>query len=542
LMWLMRWPVSCALRNVRGSSRDFWCNAVGHNIYYKSEVYLLCLCVLLAVRIILYTTKAKDMDPMKIKAPLVEAVMQHARQNITPFHMPGHKGGRGFPEEFLNNLAVIDVTEIPGMDNLHQPAGVIAQAQQMASAAYRSHRSFFLVNGSTSGIHAMIMAVCKPGDRLLVPRNSHKSVWSALVMADVRPVYIQPQYDIDNLLTTQISVQQVCEALDRYPDAVGLLVTHPNYYGMCSHIEEIEKLVHDRGKLLLVDEAHGAHFIFHSALPPSSGEIGADIWVQSAHKTLPALTQGAYLHVGSSKMDWKRLAQVLGMIQTSSPSYMVMASLDWARAFMEARGKDLLQQLIIRIENLKKLLKSEYGLLSLDDYGGWKEVAAVDPTRLTLDVRSLGITGYQAELLLREAGVQVEMSDMYRLVSIFSVADKEMEFEAFIRGCDYLSKNISLRKDLSSLGFNQLSISREIPEQIMSPREAFYSIIENVPMRESIGRVCAGIIGTYPPGIPRFCPGELIDREGIEELDDIQQRGGNLFGLVDNLLVPVVKV
>jgi len=234
--------------------------------------------------------------------------------------------------------------------------------------------------------------------------------------------------------------------------------------------------------------------------------------------------------------------KVLGMIQTSSPSYMVMASLDWARAFMEARGKDLLQQLIIRIENLKKLLKSEYGLLSLDDYGGWKEVAAVDPTRLTLDVRSLGITGYQAELLLREAGVQVEMSDMYRLVSIFSVADKEMEFEAFIRGCDYLSKNISLRKDLSSLGFNQLSISREIPEQIMSPREAFYSIIENVPMRESIGRVCAGIIGTYPPGIPRFCPGELIDREGIEELDDIQQRGGNLFGLVDNLLVPVVKV
>ncbi len=197
---------------------------------------------------------------------------------------------------------------------------------------------------------------------------------------------------------------------------------------------------------------------------------------------------------------------------------------------------------MIRMQDLKQLLKSQYGMLTLDDYWKWEEVTAIDPTRLTLDVRPLGVTGYQAEMLLREAGIQVEMSDIYRLVSIFSVVDRGKEFEAFSRGCGNLSKNLALRKGMSASVFEQLSISREIPEQIMSPREAFYSIIENVPVNESIGRICAGIIGAYPPGIPRFCPGELIDREGIEELVEIQRQGGNLFGLVDNLFIPVVKI
>jgi arginine/lysine/ornithine decarboxylase len=299
--------------------------------------------------------------------------------------------------------------------------------------------------------------------------------------------------------------------------------------------------VHERGKLLLVDEAHGAHFIFHPDLPPSSGEIGADMWVQSAHKTLPAFTQAAYLHVKGERIDPKRVSQILAMLQTSSPSYLIMASLDWARACMEVRGEELFQRLILQVRELKRKLKKQYGILTLDDYGGWEEVAATDPTRLTIDVRTLGVTGYQAEMLLRDAGIQVEMSDMYRLVSICSVADGKEEFDAFINGFGNLSGNMSLRGETPPSLPRQLSISREIPEQIMSPREAFYSIIENVPAYESIGRICAGVIGAYPPGIPRFCPGELINREGIEELIDIQRQGGNLFGLVDNSLIPVVK-
>jgi len=475
-------------------------------------------------------------------APLVKALMEYARQDTIRFHMPGHKGGKAFPEVFLDNLAALDVTEIPGMDNLYCPTGVIAQAQALAAQAFGAHHTFFMVNGSTAGIQAMIMAACKPGDKLIVPRNSHKSVWSAMILADVRPVYIQPQYDRHNFMVTQISVRDVQRALDENPDAVGVLVVHPNYYGMCSHLKRIERVVHGRGKLLLVDEAHGAHFIFHPDLPPSAGELGADMWVQSAHKTLPALTQGAYLHVKGPRVDAKRVAQVVAMLQTSSPSYLIMAALDWARALMEAEGRALIGGLIQQIHHAGEQLGSRVGLLNTADYATGEEVEALDPTRLVVDVRPLGITGYLAERLLRDVGVQVEMSDIYRLVLICSVADDGASFSALLERFKNLADGLLERHGIKPCaGYNKMSISREIPRQMMSPREAFYSIIENIPIKESIGRICAGVIGAYPPGIPRFCPGELIDKEGIDELLDIQQCGGTLFGLVNGNLVPVVS-
>ncbi len=474
-------------------------------------------------------------------APLVKALMEYAKQDTIRFHMPGHKGGKAFPRAFLDNLAAWDVTEIPGMDNLYCPTGVIAQAQTLAAKAFDAHHTLFMVNGSTLGIQAMIMAACKPGDKLVVPRNSHRSVWSAMVLADVKPIYVQPQYDQENFIATQVSVRDIQRVLDENPDAVGVLVVHPNYYGMCSHLKQIEKVVHGRGKLLLVDEAHGAHFIFHPDLPPSAGELGADMWVQSAHKTLPALTQGAYLHVKGSRVDVKRVAQVIAMLQTSSPSYLIMASLDWARAIMEAEGKALMESLMEEISYVKARLRSHIGLLTTDDYGKREEVEALDPTRLVLDVRPLGITGYRAERLLREVGVQVEMSDIYRLVLICSVSDDRAIFNVLVERLEKLADKLSGHRLGPCFEDNKISTFQEIPQQIMSPREAFYSIIENIPLKESAGRICAGVIGAYPPGVPRFCPGELIDKEGINELLNIQRYGGALFGLVEGNLVPVVS-
>ncbi|MFO7154283.1 MAG: aminotransferase class I/II-fold pyridoxal phosphate-dependent enzyme [Caldicoprobacter oshimai] len=488
----------------------------------------------------------EERKPFKMdvnNAPLVKALIEYAKQGTVRFHMPGHKGGKAFPRAFLDNLAAMDVTEIPGMDNLYCPVGVIAQAQMLAAKAFGAHHTFFMVNGSTAGIQAMVMAACKPGDKLIVPRNSHRSVWSAMILADVKPVYIQPRYDQENSMATQILVQDVERALDENPDAVGVLVVHPNYYGMCSHLEQIEKVVHDREKLLLVDEAHGAHFIFHPDLPPSAGQLGADMWVQSAHKTLPALTQGAYFHVRGPRVDANRAAQVIAMLQTSSPSYLIMASLDWARALMEAEGKALIERLMHEIHKVKTRLRGHIGLLTIDDYDKGEEVAALDPTRLVLDVRPLGITGYQAERLLREAGVQVEMSDIYRLVLICSVADNRTAFNVLIEALTSLAKKLPAHRfgPSAAYKYNKMSISGEIPQQMLSPREAFYSIIENVPIEKSVGRICAGVIGAYPPGIPRFCPGELIDKAGIDELLDIQRYGGTLFGLVEDALVPVVS-
>lgn len=475
------------------------------------------------------------------EAPLVKTLVEYTNEGILRFHMPGHKGGKAFPEAFLYNPAALDVTEIPGMDNLYCPTGVIAQAQMLAAKTFGARHTFFMVNGSTVGIQAMIMAACRPGDKLIIPRNSHRSVWSAMVLADVKPVYVQPRYDRVNSMATQVSVQDIQRALDDNPDVVGVLVVHPNYYGMCSHLKQIERVVHDRGKLLLVDEAHGAHFVFHPDLPPSAGELGADIWVQSAHKTLPALTQGAYLHVKGPRIDERRVAQIIAMLQTSSPSYLIMASLDWARALMEAEGRKLIDNLIEAVHHAKEQLRSHLGLLTLDDYDRSEEVEALDPTRLVLDVRPLGITGYQAEKLLRRAGVQVEMSDIHRLVLICSVADDRAIFDALVERLAKVADELPEHRLGPCVEYNEMSISQEIPQQMMSPREAFYSIIENIPLRESVGRICAGVIGAYPPGVPRFCPGELIDKEGIDELLYIQRQGGSLFGLVEGHLVPVVS-
>ena len=469
------------------------------------------------------------------RMPLIENLLDYIGEQTVRFHMPGHKGGKVFSEEFLDKLVEMDITEIPGSDNLHHPTGAIAEAQRLAAEAFKADRSYFLVNGSTCGIYAMIMAACPPGSKLLVPRNCHKSVWNALILGDIKPVYLQPGYDHSRQLVTQISLEEVEKALDKHPDAVGLVLVHPNYYGMCSHIEEIARILHSRGKVLLVDEAHGAHFPFHPDLPISAGEAGADLWVQSAHKSLPAFTQSAYLHGREGRVDFSRLEEMLRIVQTTSPSYMLMASLDWARNTMANQGEELISRLIDTIGQAREKLKA-IGIPTLDQIF-WREVAALDPTRLVLDLSSIGITGYKGEELLRREGIQVEMSDCFRLILICTIADGHREMDKLVEAC----KKIIEQPPSPQTSTISLSISREIPKQILSPREAFYSIIEKIPLEESPGRICANAIGAYPPGIPRFCPGELIDKAGLEELIYIKENGGSLFGVTEEGMIDVVK-
>ncbi len=470
--------------------------------------------------------------------PLVKNLLNYIDEQNVRFHMPGHKGGKGFSTEFLKNLAGMDITEIPGSDNLHNPEGAIAEAQSLAAQAFEADHSYFLVNGSTCGIHAMIMAACPPGSKLLVPRNCHKSVWNALILGDIQPIYLQPGYDACRHIITQISPQQVEKALDNHPDAAGLILVHPNYYGMCSYIKEIAQIVHNRGKVLLVDEALGAHFPFHPDLPPSASEAGADLWVQSAHKTLPAFTQTAYLHGREGRVDFSRVEEILRIFQSTSPSYILMASLDWARNIMASQGKELLAKLMDTLRETRIKLE-RIGIPCLQQTC-WDEVSALDPTRLVLDLRNINITGYEAEEILRGRGIQVEMSDCFHVVLICRIIDTQREMDALVKACSSMIKDVQKK---SSKALNQhkipnytiprisLSISREIPKQMLSPREAFYSKTEKIPLKESIGRISAVAAGAYPPGIPRYCPGELIEAEGVEELIQIKKLGGTLFGI-----------
>lgn len=469
--------------------------------------------------------------------PLVESLRNYIEEETIPFHMPGHKMGRGFPPEIIDNIVGMDVTEIPGTDNLHKAEGAIKEAQLLAAQAFGAKDTLFLVNGSTCGIHAMIMSTCHAKDKLIVPRNCHKSVWGAMILADVKPVYIMPEYDSFAQIPTQVSVDTVRECLDRHPDVRGMVLVHPNYYGMASHIKEIAHILKSRGKILLVDEAHGAHFPFHPKLPQSSKDAGAYMWVQSAHKTLPAFTQSAYLHINGDEHSKYKVKNILSLIESTSPSYMLMASLDYARYFMVKEGRTRLDNLLCSLEDLKAEFEREYGPNFFSD-AKWDEVACLDGTRLVLDVRPFNMTGYEAEYYLRHMGIQAEMADMNHVVFICTVSDDMDMLNRLFNSLRSLADKGAVYKTVQI----HTPIFSKIPKQIMSPKDAFYSIIDKVTLEDASGKICAGMVGAYPPGIPRFCPGELIDNEGIEELLELESLGAILFGTEGEAhLIPVVE-
>lgn len=490
-----------------------------------------------------------------MEMPLVQAILDYVDEGTARFHVPGHKGMDLYSRLGFKLDWTYDLTEVRGTDNLQAPTGAIKRAQELAARAFGSDVCFFLVNGTTSGIHIMILYAARPGDKVLLARSCHKSVWDALVLSGAVPVYIEPEYDEDRGLYTQVSLDSVKRAVKNNPDIVAMVITSPNYYGMVGQLEEICSYLRDRGILSLVDEAHGGHFIFNRKLPPSAADAGADIWVQSAHKTLPSLTQASYLHARSDRVDTNVLASLHSMMMTTSPSYLLMASLDLARAYMEDRGQAELDRLIELVAASRQRL-NRLGIDTMTSYAR-PELVAMDPTRLVLDLSSLSISGFEAEGLLRDRGIQVEMSDLTRLVCVSSLADKIEDFDRLVAACDSLLRQGS-NKDRPIFGQNPRLGSRlkkgarldsgaligpaaGIPDQVLSPRQAFFGKKEYVPLARAQGRVCAGLVGSYPPGIPSFCPGDLIDKAGLEYLSLVKDRGGQLFGLRDEDLVAVVK-
>lgn len=459
---------------------------------------------------------------------MYNAIKAYADSGTVPFHMPGHKLGAGIPSDFHEDMLRLDLTELPGTDNLHHPTGAIRAAQELAAQAFGAHRSFFLVNGSTCGIHTMISAICRPGDSLIVGRDCHRSVIGGMMLAGVRPVYILPEYSPDFGITTGVSPQSVEAAMLAEPDAVGVLITRPNYYGVCSDLEKIAEMVHSRGKLLAVDEAHGPHLCFNNKLPVSAMSAGADICVQSAHKTLPALTQGAYLHTGSEAVNPDRLQYYLGMLQTSSPSYLIMASLDIARELMQESGEERLDGLLSEIRRLKEhTCVKNIEILERKHISGFE----LDETRITICVKKLGISGYEAEKLLRKHyGIQAEMSDMYNIVCIATPADVE-------RNLGYLFASLKeLPSHCQPDGHTKEAVPRfmKLPLQKLAPEEAMQAKSVWIRLETAVGRTSKGIVAPYPPGIPAVCPGEMFTEEMVEYLKTVIASGGLVDGVNEN--------
>lgn len=475
--------------------------------------------------------------------PIYNYLRKYQKENINIFHMPGHKLASGIPQELAAEVLKLDVTEIDGTDNLHYPEGIIKEAQELAAKAFGADNTFFLVNGSTCGIQTAIMSVCTRGQKIIIGRDSHKSVVSGLILSGAEPVFIYPEYNSEFGINEGITAQSIEQALCKNPEVAAVLIIRPNYYGICSDIENIIKIVHSHGKPLIVDEAHGAHLAFSPLLPPSANQYKADIVIQSAHKTLPAVTQGAYMHINGSLIDIEKIRFNLAMLQTSSPSYIIMTYLDIARELMEKEGTERLFNLIEEISTFKNRLSEIHGYKVLEDkYLGINTIH--DPTRLVLNTSGLGISGYEAEAILRaELSVQVEMADYENLVLITTTADKKSTFDRLYESLSKLAR-IHFNDEWGRQAEKIRSLTGHKPFealQALSPYEAYVAQKEEKQIKSCLGRVCAGVITPYPPGIPVLYPGEIIDSSKISYIDSIIKLGGKVNGVGNNNIVQVVK-
>lgn len=468
--------------------------------------------------------------------PLLDRLLSLQQENLVSFHMPGHKNGKIFEklkyEDFKKNLLSIDTTEIIGTDNLHKPQEVIKRAQEKARDVFKSEETFFLVNGSTSGIYSMIMAATSPGDKIIIGRNCHQSVIHATLLGDLIPVYLYPEMDIKQGIALGISPAEVERKLLEHPDAKAVLLTYPTYHGFASDLETIAKIVHHHGKVLLVDEAHGAHLGLSDALPMSALACGADAVVQSLHKTLPALTQSSMLHLQGNRIDREKLKFMLRLHQSSSPSYILMASLDLATTIYERQGKQLMMELLDNIKVFKEKLQHIKGIRILGEEivgKGW--IKAMDKTKLWISMEGNKITGYDLEKKLRNNyGIQMELSNIYGVLGLATIGNDEEDFDRLYKALSCISQEVG-EKEIAEIPFYSYSI----PKQVLTPREALYRQKRKVNLEEAIGQISGEYLIPYPPGIPILVPGEIIEEEMISYTKAMITRGMEVTGLKDDI-------
>ncbi|MGQ7866293.1 aminotransferase class I/II-fold pyridoxal phosphate-dependent enzyme [Bacillus sp. WC2502] len=439
-----------------------------------------------------------------MRTPLYTALAQHAEKKPYSFHVPGHHNGDVFFDEARSHYASIlqlDVTELEGLDDLHHPTGVIQEAEHLLTKLYGSGQSFFLVNGTTVGNLAMVMTACRMGDEIFVQRNCHKSVFHAIELAGATPILIDAEIDAHLHVPTHVTDDTVRKAIARHPHCRAIVLTYPNYYGHAADLSKLIHMCHEAGMVVLVDEAHGAHFVLAGAFPPSALSYGADVVVQSAHKTLPAMTMGSYLHLQGDRIDAKRLKTLLTMLQSSSPSYPIMASLDVARAYVEEiKGKGTLDVIIKELTELK------------DQFNRLTHLEVVEPDSLHSDplkcvIRSTkGLTGYELKQVLESVDVHPELADEHQVLLVLSLEQRQNV--PFKRIEQALKQSDSLLKGKKHIQNETISIETDVQNQD----------IEAVPFEHAAGRMSAESIIPYPPGIPLMIKGERIEKEQIEAL------------------------
>ncbi|MFB5763020.1 aminotransferase class I/II-fold pyridoxal phosphate-dependent enzyme [Paenibacillus medicaginis] len=490
----------------------------------------------------------------KQSAPLMEALIRYREQRKISFHVPGHKNGHLYEHTdiagVLAQVMTIDATEITGLDDLHHPEGVIQQAQELAADCFGAEESYFLVGGSTSGNLVLILTVCTaPGDILLVQRNVHKSVLHGLMLAGADAVFLEPYVDEVSGLSTLPSVETVVAAIAAYPQAKGLLVTSPNYYGMGAGLAPLVELCHHAGIPLLVDEAHGAHFGQHPDLPPSALSCGADGVVQSTHKMLSAMTMGAMLHIQGKYLNREMIRQRLAMIQSSSPSYPLMASLDLARRHLHMNGPYAFTEGLLAVQAFKEGIRAipRFQLLQPEAGPNNEGYTLQDPFKIVVYDSYGCLSGYELQRRLEEQGCVPEMSDERYVVLLFTLGTTQADANHLVQALVHIHKQDenppmpsafpgthSYSKRVSTWNIAPaFAVSKPVPFRL-APLSS--KNIKTTPIEDCAGYVSAEMIIPYPPGIPLLYPGEQIGEEIAARLQLLRDQGAKCQGAADEKL------
>ncbi|WP_348981319.1 aminotransferase class I/II-fold pyridoxal phosphate-dependent enzyme [Bacillus sp. DNRA2] len=453
---------------------------------------------------------------LQSKTPLYDKLISHNHSNPISFHVPGHKNGAIFHEKGVStysNLLKLDVTELSGLDDLHSPEGVILEAKQLLASLYQVERSYFLVNGSTVGNLVMILAAVNEGDIVLVQRNCHKSILNGLQLSGAKPVFISPEFNENWHVAAGPTVASIRLALELYPDAKALIVTYPNYYGMVYNLGDMIELAHRNNIPILVDEAHGAHFIAGEPFPASAVSLGADMVVQSAHKTLPALTMSSFLHYNSQLISQKKVEKYLHILQSSSPSYPLMASLDLARSYLGTLTLRDRQYLNEQIQRFREGLGQLPGIRVLT-----YENDAGDLLKITIQ-STVGLSGFALQEIFEQAGMFAELADPINLLLIVPLLKDGMEFP-FAEVLNMLNRLLAEQEQ------QVVNVTEEYPafyKKEISLLELSFAEMDKrectqICFDQAIGKICAEMIIPYPPGVPLLFPGEMITEGDMAQI------------------------
>lgn len=465
------------------------------------------------------------------RAPILEALEEMKTARLVPFDVPGHKRGKGNPDltAFLGERCLsVDVNSMKLLDNLCHPVSVIKEAEELAAEAFGATNAFFMVGGTTSAVQSMVLSVCKRGEKIILPRNVHRSVINIMILCGAVPVYVNPDMNHELGIALGMRLSEVEKAIKENPDAKAILVNNPTYYGICSNLKGITDLAHAHGMKMLVDEAHGTQLYFGKGLPMTAMEAGADMAAVSMHKSGGSLTQSSFLLTGPS-MNAGYVRQIINLTQTTSGSYLLLSSLDISRRTLALCGEEIFDKVMSMVDYARKEINQigDYYAYSRELVNG-DSIYDFDVTKLIVNTLPIGLAGIEVYDLLRdEYDIQTEFGDIGNCLAYVSVGDRPRDIERLVSALAEIRR--LYKKDRTGL----MTAEYINPRVIYSPQDAFYSEKQSLPLTECKNMVCAEFVMCYPPGIPILAPGELITQEILDYIIYAKEKGCSMTGPED---------